>query len=76
MKYRATIKKDGVQNQIRVIEAPSRFAVYDQIQKEGGTVTELIEGGDGFKLPAWFSITIGTGVKRGEIIRTAKNLFR
>ncbi len=74
MKYRATIRKEGAPNQTRVIEAPSRFAVYDQIQKEGGTVVDLIEGGGGFKFPAWFSITIGTGVKRREIIRTAKNL--
>lgn len=74
MKYRATIRKEGTANQTRVIEAPSRFAVYDQIQKEGGTVVELTEGEGGFKFPAWFSITIGTGVKSREIIRTAKNL--
>ena len=74
MKYRAVIRKEGAVNQTRVIEAPSRFAVYDQIQKEGGTVVELVEGGDGFKFPAWFSITIGAGIKRIEIIRTAKNL--
>lgn len=74
MKFRVTIRKEGTPDQLRVIEAPSRFAVYDQIQKEGGVVIELREGGVGFRLPAWFSITIGTGVKRVEIIRMAKNL--
>ncbi|MEK7179502.1 MAG: hypothetical protein AAB689_00550, partial [Patescibacteria group bacterium] len=61
MKFRVTIRKEGIPNQVRTIEAASRFAVYDQIQKEGGMVVELTEGGGGFKLPAWFSITVGTG---------------
>ncbi|MDP2655790.1 MAG: type II secretion system F family protein [bacterium] len=74
MKFRATIRKEGVPDEIRVIEAESRFAVYELAQKEDGTVVELHEGEGGFKLPAWFSITIGTGVKRVEIIHTAKNL--
>ena len=74
MKFRVTIRKEGIPDQMRTIEAVSRFAVYDQVQKEGGVVVELQEGGGGFKLPAWFSITIGTGVKRIEIIRMAKNL--
>jgi type IV pilus assembly protein PilC len=73
MKYRAVIRKEGTPDQTRVIEAPTRFAVYDQIQKEGGTVVELTEG-SGFRFPAWLSITIGTGIKHREIIRTAKNL--
>ncbi|MEK7515936.1 MAG: type II secretion system F family protein [Patescibacteria group bacterium] len=74
MKYRATIRKEGVPDEARIIEAPSRFAVYEQAQKEDGVVVELIEEGDGFKMPAWLSMTIGTGVKRIEIIRMAKNL--
>lgn len=74
MKYRATIKKDGGANETRIVDAESRFAVYEQVQKEGGTVVELTEGTGGFKFPAWFSITIGTGVKRNEIIRLAKNI--
>ncbi len=74
MKFRVTIRKEGIPDQTRTIEAPSRFAVYDQIQKEGSVVVGLKEGEGGFKFPAWFSITIGTGVKRSEIIRMAKNL--
>jgi len=74
MKFRATIRKEGIPDETRIIEANSRFAVYELVQKEEGTVVELHEGEGGFKLPAWFSITIGTGVKRVEIIHTAKNL--
>ncbi len=74
MKFRITVRKEGVSDQIRTLEAPSRFAVYDQIQKEGGMVVELTEGKTYFKIPEWLNITFGTGVKRSEIIRTAKNL--
>ena len=73
MKFNVTIKKGDGPEQTSVIEAPSRFAVYDQVQKDGGVVITLTEA-SGFKLPAWLSITIGTGVKRLEIIRLAKNM--
>ena len=74
MKFRVTIRKEGVPDQIQIIEAPSRFAIYDQIQKEGGVVVELQEGIGTFTLPAWCTLSIGTGVKRSEIIRLARNL--
>lgn len=74
MKYNIRVRKDGVPDQVRTIEASSRFVVYDQIQREGGVVVELQEGGDAFKIPAWLTFSIGTGVKRSEIIRMAKNL--
>ncbi len=74
MRYRVTVRKEGAPDQTRVIEAPSRFAVYDQVQKEGGMVTELQEGKDTLRIPAWLNISFGTGVKRSQIIRTAKNL--
>lgn len=74
MKFRITIRKEGTPDQIRTLEAPSRFAVYEQIQKEGGVVVELRESVKNFKIPAWLNVSIGTGVKRREIIRTAKNL--
>jgi len=73
MKFHATIHKAGAPDETRIIEAPSRFAVYEQVQKEGGTVTELKEGGT-FGVPAWVHYTIGSGVKHREIIRVAKNL--
>ena len=74
MKFRITVRKEGVSDQIRTLEAPSRFAVYDQIQKEGGMVVDITEEKTYFKAPEWLNITFGTGVKRSEIIRTAKNL--
>jgi type IV pilus assembly protein PilC len=73
MKFNVTLRKGDSPEQTVVIDAPTRFAVYDQVQKDGGVVIKLSEGG-GFKLPAWFNITIGTGVKRAEIIRLAKNM--
>ena len=74
MKFSVTIRKEGSTDEERVIEAPTRFAVYDQIQKEGGTVVGLTEGSGGFKLPAWCYISFGTGIKHPEIIRMTKNL--
>jgi len=74
MKFSATIRKEGMPDETRVIEAESRFAVYDQVQKEGGVVVGLDEHSRGLKFPSWFSITIGKGVKNSEIIRVAKNL--
>lgn len=74
MKYRVTVRKEGLPNQIRILEASSRFAVYDLIQKEGGMVLDIQEGDKSFKIPAWLDITFGTGIKRAEVIRTAKNL--
>lgn len=58
---------------MRVIDAPSRFAVYELVQKEGGTVAAL-ETESGLHLPAWLNMTFGTGVKRAEVIRLAKNM--
>lgn len=72
MKFRVTLS--GTQGEeTRIIEAESRFAVYDQIQKEGGTVISVKEG-TGLYLPAWTQITFGTGVKTDEKITFTKNL--
>lgn len=74
MKFIVTIRKEGGAEQKRTIEAPTRFAVYDQVQKEEGTVVRLTEAGSTFHIPSWLFITIGTGVKRMEIVRLARNL--
>lgn len=75
MKFRVTIRKEGSQDEIRTVEARSRFDVYEQTRNEGGFVTAIEEQGK-FTLGALsrFNISIGTGIKRIEIIRTAKNL--
>ncbi len=69
-----TIQKEGAPDEIRSIEASSHFAVYEEIQKEGGLVIDLQDGIIGFKIPTWLLMTIGTGVKHMEIVRVAKNL--
>ncbi|MFA6414436.1 MAG: type II secretion system F family protein [Candidatus Paceibacterota bacterium] len=74
MKFSVTIRKEGVPDTTSVIEAESRFAVYEQVQKDGGVVVEITEGEGAFHMPAWMSYKIGTGVKRVEIIRMARNL--
>ncbi|MFA5744631.1 MAG: type II secretion system F family protein [Candidatus Paceibacterota bacterium] len=74
MKYNVTIRKEGIPDQTRTIDAASHFAVYDQIQKEGGVVVNLTDKTDGFSLPSWFFITVGTGIKHREIIRITKNI--
>ncbi|MDO8624238.1 MAG: type II secretion system F family protein [bacterium] len=73
MKFRVTIKKGGAKDEERVIEAESRFAVYDAVQKEGGSVLSITES-TGLESLRHLNIAIGTGVKRQEIITMAKNL--
>ena len=73
MKFRVIAKNaDGIEEK-RVLEASSRLAVYEALQKEGLTVVSLTEGG-GFALPAWTQMTIGSGVKTEERITFTKNL--
>ncbi|MGH7174784.1 MAG: type II secretion system F family protein, partial [Minisyncoccia bacterium] len=73
MKFRVTVKKASGEEEKRIIEGPSRFAVYEIIEKEGGTVTMLTEG-TGIVLPTWLNMTIGKGVKESELIILTKNL--
>lgn len=73
MKFRAKIRKDGTES-TKIIEAASRFDVYAQIQKEGGVVLELTESASRFKVPSWIFYSVGTGVKRAEIMHFARNL--
>lgn len=75
MKFRITVQKEGVPNETRVVEAPSRFDVYDQVRRDGGFVISIQEQRG--LIPsnlARFNISIGTGVKRAEVSRAAKNL--
>ena len=71
MKFSVVVKKaDGTQ-ETRVIESESRFAVYSQVEKDGGSVVSLKEGASG--MPAWMNITIG-GVNSESKITFTKNL--
>ena len=73
MKFNVTVKKEDGSEEKRVIDAPSRFAVYTEIEKEGSMVTSLQEGG-GFSFPSWANIQLTSGVKTEERITLTKNL--
>jgi len=71
MKFRVSVEKDG-KIEKRVIDAPTRFAVYELIEKEGAAVKSLEEGGGiSFEFP---NFTFGRGVSQTEIITFTKNL--
>ncbi len=72
MRFRVTVRTSGGE-ETRTIDAPSRFAVYEQVQKDGGTVVGLTES-NATKLSSLLHATLGTGVKNAEVIRMAKNL--
>ncbi len=73
MKFRVTVKSPEGEQSARVVEAASRFAVYEQVEKEGLSIVDVKEGG-GSNMPAWTQMTIGTGVKTDEKITFTKNL--
>jgi len=74
MKFTVTVRKEGMPDQTRIVEATSHFAVYDQVQKEGGTVVSIADGTGGLHLPQWLFFSFGSGVKRIEIIHMTKNI--
>lgn len=74
MKYTATVRSSTGTEEKRVVDAASRFAVYEQIEKEGGAVISLQEGGKGIEMPNWTRIQLTSGVKIDERIVFAKNL--
>ena len=74
MKFSVTIGQEGADTEKRVIEAESRFAVYEQIHKEGKTVIAIDEKGEGFDLTRLLNVSIGSGIKRRDIIMIARNL--
>src|SRR3989344_4908111 len=73
MKFKATLKKGDGTEEHRIIDAASRFAVYEQAEKEGYAVTALEEG-SGFALPSWTKVSIGSGVSVDQKITFAKSL--
>ena len=74
MKFRVTLKKEDGTQEKRVMEAPTRFAVYGMAEKEGAMVLALEEGGGGFSLPKSFNLQLTSGVKVEERITLTKNL--
>lgn len=74
MKFRVIVKKEDGTQEKRVVEAATRMEVYGAIEKEGGSVLGLEEGGGGLTLPSWASVNITSGVKMEERITFTKNL--
>jgi type IV pilus assembly protein PilC len=75
MKFRVQLKTENGTEERRVVDVPSRFAVYGEAEKEGATVLSIEEGGGaGFSLGKVATLTIGTGVKTEERITLTKNL--
>lgn len=75
MKFRVVVKTEDGKEEKRTIEAPSRFAVYEQVEKDGGMVVSLTEGGGGgFSAPKWMDIKLTSGIKTEEKITFTKNL--
>jgi type IV pilus assembly protein PilC len=73
MKFTVRVKKSDGTEEIRAIEAETRFAIYGMLEKTGETAVS-IEEGSGMVLPAWTQITIGSGVKIEQRIAFTKNL--
>jgi type IV pilus assembly protein PilC len=74
MKFTVHVKRTDGTEETRHVEAESRFAVYAQIEKEGGMVMSLEEGGGGLAMPAWTQIKLSSGIKTEEKITFTKNL--
>lgn len=74
MKYRIVIRKPNQPDETRIVDAESRFQVYEDIHKEGGYVVTLAEKAAGPDLSKLLNISFGSGVKMEERISFTKNL--
>lgn len=74
MKFRVVVRKTDGTEEKRVIDAPARFNVYEQVEKEGATVVSLEEGGGGPALPSLDFLPFGKKVSVQERITFTKNL--
>lgn len=73
MKFRVTIRKASGEKERRVVDVPSRFAIYGRIEKEGSTVVSITEG-VGFTMPSWLNMSFGSIVSPDTLVVTLKNL--
>ncbi len=76
MAFIVTIQKEGQANEVRIMDVANRFAVYEAIEKEGGTVIALQEKTSLFalKLPEWLHTFIEGRINHTEVARVAKDL--
>ncbi|MDB5237593.1 MAG: ral secretion pathway protein [Parcubacteria group bacterium] len=73
MNFSVVVKKSDGSEEKRVIDAKTRFAVYEQIEKEGSSVLSLEEGKKGM-LPSWANLSFGGHIKNEQRITLTKNL--
>ncbi|MDB5265451.1 MAG: ral secretion pathway protein [Parcubacteria group bacterium] len=74
MKFSVVVKLPDGSEENRMIDAKTRFAVYEQIEKEGASVLTLEEGKGG-GMPKWANISFGGGhIKSEQRITLTKNL--
>lgn len=73
MKFRVVLKKADGSEEKRVIDAASRFAVYEAVEREGAAVASIEEGG-GSSLSKLNDISFGVGVNMMQRITFTKNL--
>lgn len=74
MKFTVELKKSDGSTETRPIEAATRFAVYEQLEKEGSQVVGLTVASTGLGLPSWANIQFGSGIKTEQKITLTKNL--
>ncbi|HEY0011079.1 MAG TPA: type II secretion system F family protein [Candidatus Paceibacterota bacterium] len=73
MKFSVVLRHPDGSETKQVIEAENRLAVYGLVEKEGALVASMEEK-RGFAMPAWTTMTFGTGVKADHKITFTKNL--
>ncbi len=73
MKFSVVLRTSDGRKEKRVMDAQSRFEIYDALEKEHASVITLSEGG-GFTMPSWLNMTFGTGVSQDELVLVTKNI--
>ncbi|HFC10592.1 MAG TPA: type II secretion system F family protein [Candidatus Kaiserbacteria bacterium] len=73
MKFNVTVRNKDNSEDKRIMEATSRFAIYEQIEKEGATVVAIAEGSN-LALPSWLNIKFGTGISADDVVLMTRNL--
>lgn len=73
MLFHVVIHKEGVGDSERTVEAPSRFAIYADVEKEGASVVDITEARSSRMAPLLSSLFQGS-VKKPMVGRMATNL--
>lgn len=73
MKFNVTIQKATGEKEQKIIDASSRFSVYEQVEKDGDTVVSL-EKSSKLALPSWLNISFGRVVSPDALVVMTKNL--